>query len=91
LDGELIQGDLFDNYLTWFLMDNPHEDCAKGGHAAYSLGVSYDTNLTNGRSKVKSSSFMTYHTILKTSNDFTEAMREARVLADNITATLRER
>lgn len=90
LNDEPIQGDLFERYVNWFLMDNPHEKCAKGGHAAYSLGVTYDTNQTNGHSRIKSSYFMTYHTILKTSKDFTEAMRESRIIADNITATLRK-
>ena len=31
------------------------------------------------------SSFMTYHTVLKTSNDYTEALKSARKIAKNIT------
>jgi Niemann-Pick C1 protein len=88
---EQIHGELFERYLTWFLMDNPHEDCAKGGHAAYSLGVTYKQNMSNGFAQASASNFMTYHSILKTSRDYTEAMREARNLAENMTATLRSR
>lgn len=31
---------------------------------------------------------MTYHTVLKTSSDFIDAMKKARVIADNITETM---
>ena len=37
---------------------------------------------------IGSNHFMSYHTVLKTSRDFYTAMQEARVVADNISATL---
>lgn len=39
-------------------------------------------------SGVTASSFFAFHTILKTSKDYYEAMRWARLLADNITAMI---
>jgi len=78
----------FEKYLSFFLRDNPNEDCPKGGHAAYGQAVRYETNSTSHLSVPTSSYFMTYHTILKTSADYTEALREARVIAKNISDTL---
>lgn len=54
------------------------------GHAAYSSAV----NFTNGNSDVGATYFMTYHTVLKTSSDFIDAMKKARIIADNITETM---
>ncbi|XP_071451565.1 NPC intracellular cholesterol transporter 1 homolog 1b-like [Hetaerina americana] len=78
----------FDHYLTYFLMDNPDASCAKGGHAAYGQGVNYI--VTGTEAKVTDSSFMAYHTILKTSKDYYEAMRQARIIAKNITVTIND-
>jgi Niemann-Pick C1 protein len=50
----------FVHYLSFFLRDNPNEDCPKGGHAAYGQAVEQD-------SIAGASYFMTYHSILKTS------------------------
>lgn len=77
----------FDRYVSFFLQDNPDETCAKGGHAAYGHGVNYVTNET-GLSKVGASYFMAYHTILKSSADYYESMRAARVISANITDTI---
>ncbi|KAL4623363.1 Niemann-Pick C1 protein [Arapaima gigas] len=74
----------FMKFLPMFLSDNPNPKCGKGGHAVYSSGVDLIQNNTN----VGASYFMTYHTILKNSTDFIEAMKMARVLADNITQTM---
>lgn len=76
----------FDKYVDFFLKDNPDDSCAKGGHAAYGTGV----NLNNGSvtQTVGSSYFMTYHTILKTSSDYFEALRSARKISENITKTI---
>ena len=52
------------------------------GHAAYSSAV------VLGDKGVGSSYFMTYHTILKDSPDYIDALKMARVLADNITLAL---
>jgi len=78
----------FDKYITFFLQDNPFDQCPKGGHAAYGSGVNVQVNQSTGYGTVGANYFMTYHTILKTSQDYTNAMREARDLAANITLTL---
>jgi len=88
LNGSSINGELFGQYLEFFLRDNPSEECAKAGHAAYSLGVKYEKNKYSGRSTPTATYFMSYHKILKTSRDYTEAMEEARVIGENITKTL---
>lgn len=78
----------FERYVSFFLQDNPDETCAKGGHAAYGHGVNYITNYNTTKSTVGASYFMAYHTILKTSADYYESMRAARVVAANITNML---
>lgn len=76
----------FNKYVSFFLNDNPDSTCAKGGHAAYNAAV----NLNEGNSKqpVGASYFMTYHTILKSSSDYFEALRSARKISANITQTI---
>jgi Niemann-Pick C1 protein len=74
----------FKNFISFFLQDNPDADCAKGGHAAYSSGV----NLRPIQNSVDASYFMTYHTILKSSEDYYEALRSARKISANITRTI---
>lgn len=90
LDDGRIPPELFDKYLNFFLQDNPFKDCAKGGHAAYSQAVATEKVNTSGVTgyRAASSYFMTYHTVLKSSQDYTEAMKEARMIAENITKTL---
>lgn len=78
----------FDRYISFFLRDNPDSDCAKGGHAAYGQGVNYKENKTTHLSTVGASYFMAYHTILKTSEDYYESMREARKISENLTTTI---
>ncbi|XP_050509749.1 NPC intracellular cholesterol transporter 1-like isoform X4 [Diabrotica virgifera virgifera] len=78
----------FSRHVSFFLRDNPTISCPKGGHAAYGQGVNYNTNTTTKLSTVGASYFMTYHTILKTSEDYYESMRAARKLADNLTQTV---
>jgi hypothetical protein len=75
----------FQKFLPFFLKDNPNLKCAKGGHAAHGSSVAlFDNNKT-----VESSLLMGYHSLLITSNDFIEAMKQAYILTDNITQTLR--
>uniref|UniRef100_A0A8C7T8B9 Niemann-Pick disease, type C1 n=1 Tax=Oncorhynchus mykiss TaxID=8022 RepID=A0A8C7T8B9_ONCMY len=74
----------FMKFLPMFLSDNPNVKCGKGGHAAYSSAVVLKGNDTS----VGATYFMTYHTILKDSPDFIDAMKMARVLADNITSAM---
>lgn len=73
----------FNKYVSFFLQDNPDESCAKAGHAAYSNAV-----LLQDNTKVQASSFMTYHTILRSSEDYYEALRSARSISANITRTI---
>lgn len=74
----------FDYYLPFFLQDNPDPECAKGGHAAYSSAVNYK-EMASHKTEVGASYFMAYHTILKTSADYYEALRSARKVSKNIT------
>ncbi|KAI6075072.1 Niemann-Pick C1 protein [Aix galericulata] len=78
------QGQDFMKFLPMFLSDNPNPKCGKGGHAAYSSAV----NFINNKTDVGATYFSTYHTILKTSSDFIDAMKKARTIADNITETM---
>ncbi|XP_066210371.1 NPC1-like intracellular cholesterol transporter 1 [Saccopteryx leptura] len=75
----------FHKYLPWFLDDLPNIKCPKGGLAAYSTSVNLSPN-----GQVLASRFMAYHTPLKNSQDFTNALRATRALAANITADLRK-
>lgn len=54
------------------------------GHAAYSTAV----NFIDNNSEIGATYFMTYHTVLKTSADFIDAMKKARMIANNITETI---
>ncbi|XP_008048744.1 Niemann-Pick C1-like protein 1 isoform X2 [Carlito syrichta] len=75
----------FHKYLPWFLSDPPNIKCPKGGLAAYSTSVNLSSD-----GRILASRFMAYHKPLKNSQDYTEALRAARKLADNITAELRK-
>uniref|UniRef100_A0A8R1XTT3 SSD domain-containing protein n=1 Tax=Onchocerca volvulus TaxID=6282 RepID=A0A8R1XTT3_ONCVO len=77
------RSDLFYDHLTHFFSNNPSTKCAKGGHAAHGSAIKLSR-----RGRILSSHFMTYHTVLKTSSDFINAMTSARRIADNITAML---
>ncbi|KAM7400435.1 hypothetical protein PAMA_004903 [Pampus argenteus] len=77
-------GDDFMQFLPMFLSDNPNVKCGKGGHAAYATAVDLYANKTG----VGASYFMTYHTILKDSPDFIDALKMARTLANNISQSM---
>lgn len=79
--------ELFDHYLPMFLKDNPDIYCAKAGHAAYGQSVKIRTD-ESGNPLTGASAFMTYHTVLHNSLQFTDALKSARSIADNITRTL---
>ncbi|KAF0046827.1 NPC intracellular cholesterol transporter 1 isoform X2 [Scophthalmus maximus] len=77
-------GDDFMQFLPMFLSDNPNVKCGKGGHAAYATAVDlYPNNMGVGASY-----FMTYHTILKDSPAFIDALKMARNLAHNISQSM---
>uniref|UniRef100_A0A6I8PF59 NPC1 like intracellular cholesterol transporter 1 n=1 Tax=Ornithorhynchus anatinus TaxID=9258 RepID=A0A6I8PF59_ORNAN len=75
----------FNKYLPWFLNDYPNLKCPKGGLGAYDGSVKIGPG-----GEILASRFMAYHTPLKNSQEYTGALRVARKLADNITATLRK-
>ncbi|XP_067168358.1 NPC1-like intracellular cholesterol transporter 1 [Apteryx mantelli] len=77
--------DEFERFLPWFLSDEPTLQCPKGGLGAYDTSVKMDPNGT-----ILASRFMAYHRPLANSQEYTAALRAARQLADNITATLRQ-
>ncbi|XP_003437898.1 NPC intracellular cholesterol transporter 1 [Oreochromis niloticus] len=78
------EGEDFMHFLPMFLSDNPNPKCGKGGHAAYATAVDLYPNNTG----VGATYFMTYHTILKESSDYTEALKMARILAKNISQSM---
>lgn len=91
----------FDQYLPWFLGMNPSQNCAKGGHAAYSTALniscgpinnptecSPDDKSKNKLLNIGATHFMTYHTQSKTSTEFTDSLVQARNLADQISEQL---
>lgn len=81
----------FRKYVSFFLRDNPDESCAKAGHAAYGNAVKLRTNPQTRLSDVGSTNFMAYHSILKTSEDYYSALREARKISQNITHMIQGR
>ncbi|XP_046748991.1 NPC intracellular cholesterol transporter 1 isoform X2 [Diprion similis] len=72
----------FDAFLPYFLEDNPDESCAKGGHAAYAQGVKLSNNMEH---TVKATYFMAYHSVLKSSADYYQALEAAREISANLT------
>ncbi|KAH0517385.1 Niemann-Pick C1 protein [Microtus ochrogaster] len=54
------------------------------GHAAYGSAV----NIIGDDTYVGATYFMTYHTVLKTSADYIDAMKKAQLVAKNITETM---
>jgi len=74
---------MFYDHLMHFLSDNPNSKCTKGGKAAY--GNSLDFHTTKG---ISATTFMAYHSPLKSQKDFIRAMENSRYLARNISCTL---
>ncbi|XP_066999010.2 NPC intracellular cholesterol transporter 1 [Anabrus simplex] len=75
----------FQKYLPFFLQDNPSDNCAKAGHAAYGHAVNYNLNDKGLVTTVGANYFMAYHTILKNSADYYNALRSARKISANLT------
>ncbi|XP_042237076.1 NPC intracellular cholesterol transporter 1-like [Homarus americanus] len=91
---DLIDGrpkpEIFMDHVEDFLSDNPHDTmCPSAGHAAY--GEAVNVLHVDNESSVGAHYFMTYHTILRTSTDFTGAMNWAYQLSEYMTAYLQER
>ena len=58
------------------------------GHAAYSSAVKLQSKSKGDNTSVGATAFMTFHTVLKNSSDYTAALRFARELSDNLTRSL---
>ncbi|XP_077162613.1 NPC1-like intracellular cholesterol transporter 1 [Paroedura picta] len=87
LTSETLRPDVeqFNQFLPWFLNDTPNLKCPKGGRGAY------DTSVRLGPDgEILASRFMAYHTPLKNSQEYTTALKVARELSDNITASMRK-
>ncbi|CAF3716387.1 unnamed protein product [Rotaria sp. Silwood1] len=82
---ENITQEEFQEYLPFFLKDNPNIKCAKGGHAAHGSSV----KLYDNQSIIETSLIMGYHSLLISSNDFIDAMQQAYSLTSNITNILK--
>ena len=81
----------FGKYLSFFLRDNPDDGCAKTGHAAYAGAMRTHQDPQTNLTYADTSCFMAYHSILKTSSDYYEALRSARKISGNITHMLQAR
>ncbi|GFY60804.1 NPC intracellular cholesterol transporter 1 [Trichonephila inaurata madagascariensis] len=77
-------GHVFNKYLQNFLQETPSQTCSKGGRAQFGGAVEIKNANHTGVS-VGATNFMTYHTILKTSKDFYEALRWARKISGWLT------
>uniref|UniRef100_A0A8D0BZC9 NPC1 like intracellular cholesterol transporter 1 n=1 Tax=Salvator merianae TaxID=96440 RepID=A0A8D0BZC9_SALMN len=75
----------FNRFLPWFLHDMPNLKCPKGGLGAYDTSVQLGPD-----GQILASRFMAYHTPLKNSQEYTAALKAARELAANITASMRQ-
>ncbi|KAG8185077.1 hypothetical protein JTE90_029694 [Oedothorax gibbosus] len=73
--------------LKYFLDDAPWEKCPKGGKAMFGTAIEMHPQVNSY--KIGSTHFMTYHTVLKTSEDFYESLRWSRKIAQNLTESLR--
>ncbi|PAA93975.1 hypothetical protein BOX15_Mlig020273g3, partial [Macrostomum lignano] len=78
-DGRPVQSEFY-RYLDYFLMDNPGPACAKGGHAAYATAIAR----SNATGAVTASYYMTYHSVLRTGDDFINAYKMAIKMTDDI-------
>ena len=83
----LPEGEEFIRYLQHWLESPTDEECPLGGRSSYANAVSLGTEKTGdggNRTVVKASHFRTYHTPLKTQEDFINALAAARRVADDL-------
>lgn len=76
-------GDIFNKNLRNFLQEIPTQTCSKGGRAQF--GSAVELKYSDKGATVGATNFMTYHTILKTSKDFYEALRWSRKISGWLT------
>ncbi|KAL6255124.1 hypothetical protein P5V15_013454 [Pogonomyrmex californicus] len=74
----------FRKYIPYFVKDVPDDKCAKAGRASYYDAINYYYD-EFGLSDVSDSYFMGYHTPLKKSSDWYEALQAARIISEKIT------
>ncbi|XP_035212713.1 NPC intracellular cholesterol transporter 1-like isoform X1 [Stegodyphus dumicola] len=86
--GQRPVGDVFNKNLRNFLQEVPSQICSKGGRAQFASAVELK-NSDKGVS-VGATNFMTYHTILKTSKDFYEALRWSRKISSWLTEKIQK-
>ncbi|XP_067952153.1 NPC intracellular cholesterol transporter 1-like [Watersipora subatra] len=77
----------FEEYISFFLIDNPNPTCSKGGHAAYGAGVKY--NGTYMHNQVQDTYYMTYHSVLTKDQQYIDALNFSLNLASDIQVTMR--
>ncbi|XP_071542748.1 NPC intracellular cholesterol transporter 1-like [Panulirus ornatus] len=84
-----IKPNLFMDHLEDFLSDNPHGmSCPSAGHPSYGGAVNV---LRDGNdSYVGATNYMAYHSILRTSDDFTGALDWTYKLSEHMTEYLRK-
>jgi len=89
LDGSRPLPELFMDWVPYFLQDNPHgTKCPQAGHPAFGDAVVVNTDDAGAPLSIGHSHFMAYHTILRTSQDFTDALEQIYKLTDDYTEYL---
>ncbi|OQR71017.1 niemann-Pick C1 protein-like [Tropilaelaps mercedesae] len=78
----------FTRHIEDFLSENPDAQCPKAGHAAYRNAVEVK-NSSEGY-EIRATSFMTYHTVLKSSVDYIEALQGGRIVSGRIEEKMRK-
>ena len=83
-DGKHPDREIFYKFIQNFLDQVPDKACPKAGKGAYSNAISVlpgdDANGT-ADDVIAASSFLAFHSVLKDSQDYTEALRWSRILA----------
>ncbi|GFS32606.1 NPC intracellular cholesterol transporter 1 [Nephila pilipes] len=77
----------FTRRLQFFLSDSPWEKCPKGGKAMFNSAIELFS--TDNITRIGATNFMTYHTVLKTSKDFYDALDWSRKISLNLTNYIR--
>ena len=78
----LPEGEDFMRYLQQWLISPTDESCPLGGQAAYSAAV----KLSNDNTSVVASHFRTYHTPMKSQDDYIDALTAAQRISAEITS-----
>ncbi|GLT63217.1 hypothetical protein SLA2020_357960 [Shorea laevis] len=76
----------FREKLPWFLDALPSNDCAKGGHGAYTTSVDLN-GFESGI--IRASEFRTYHTPLNKQGDYVNSMQAAREFSSRVSDALK--